>query len=884
MEKRLNGLITGVISGDHMMIQGAEKGDEPPSDKEVFLAYIEAPRMATPQREGDPFGFAAREFSRRQLIGKRVSFIPEHKHDNKDFVTIWVEKEEGEIDLAAELIRHGLAKLRIREKRNEERCEELRELQEEAKDKEIGIWAEENDKVKNVGKILFMGAPGYSIEEVFNGIKKEGGKTQGIVEYQLRTSIYSVLLVKYKTVVRIVLDYLQDLPGEPKATAQEKKINKRAKAFADRAVMSKDVTVAISSFEPGTSNISGRILLPDGNDLATELLSNGYSKLRFQTPEMDIKYYTSLRVALEHARAQRKGFWKTAEIKRKSDQSRYTAQVIEVHSGNKITVMKTGSNEEIALSLAGIKAPKPPSKRENTKEEPYYWEAKEFMRKLLIGKKVEIHEEYTRKQKQDEKSKEPERVTTFVTVITPDNNCANLEIVVAGLAEVINPRVDEQLTQYYQQIVDSNEIAKKGKKGKYAVGIPPTHSHQSLIGNVNTKTISYYQDWFRKIPNVEGVVEYCVTPSKIRVRVDQANCLINFICQGLQPIQSDANVPELQNIFAQGQKFARRTLLQRNVKLVINSSDKKGAFFGTLFVNGNDYAISLLEEGLVGLKKSGSRGYLPAQSQKKDKYEEAEEVAKKSKKGIWNPKNSVILDLIFSEANEFEEIEGKDKIEIVRIVNNRYFYASLIDEKITKKIESAIGASFNPSKSEKLLMPIRPGTYCMALYSEDKKWYRGQIERMTSDNTCEIFFLDYGNSEFVNVNNIKKIDLKLIKDFPPCAFKFGLAYLKMPPLEAKVHDKPLRELLDSQLEGKELTVMYKYKEGGIRYGILIEGGNIDYMKSFNAYLIKRGLARISTEVQLPEGLKEWIDMQNEAQNEPRGFWETGRFEEYNDND
>lgn len=823
MQKRLNGLVTGVLSGDHLIIQGREQGDEPPSNKDLYLAFVETPRMPTPQREAEAFGFAAREFTRKLLIGKRISFVPEYRQEDRDFATVWVEEEKGETDVAAELVRHGLAKLRGKEEKNEERWEELKDLEEEAMDKEIGIWAEENEKAKNTGKILFSGTPGHSVESVFNTVKKDGGKAQAIIEYQFTPTSYNVLLLKHKTMVKISLDYLLSLPGGPKATPQQQKLNKRAKAFAERAVLSKEVIIIVDKCEPTTSYISGKILLPNGADLSTELLSNGYAKLKIYTTGMDEKYYASLRVAMNQAQVQRKGIFKTSEVKSGSSKTRYPANVIEINSGDSITVVKVGDGEEKRLFLAGVRAPKLPMQREGDKGEPFAWEAKEFLRKLLIGKEVEVQVEYKKTPKQDEKSKQPKRTMTFANIITPDRKCANVEIVAVGLANALNPRLDEELGQYYQELADAAAKAKKEKRGIQSTGTtPPVHSYQSLIGHINPKTLAYYQDIFKKTPNVDGVVEYCFTSSRFKIRIDQMNCQIPFICQGIQPIQQDPNVPELQAIFVRGQKFAKGMLLQRDVKISIGSNDRKGNFFGTLLIAGKDYAISLLEEGLAGLKKSGSRGHLPSYSQKKDKYEEAEEAAKKSELGIWNPKNSIILDLIFSEANEYEEIEGKDKVEIVKVVNDRYMYATLVDEATTKKIESAVASSFNLAKAEKLIEPIRQGTYCMALYSEDGKWYRGQIERMASESTYEVFFLDYGNTEKVSAKNIRKLDLKSIKEYPPCAFKLGLAYLEIPPLENKIGDKTLRTILNEQLEEREVTVIYKYKEGGIRYGIIME--------------------------------------------------------------
>lgn len=875
MDKRHYGLATGIPSGNCIVIQGREEGDEVPPTKEIYFAFIETPKMANPQREGEPYAFAAREYVRKTLIGKRIGFKIEYRHDNKDYVSVWLENAEDktEIDIVAELLQQGLAKMKGNEDKNEERWDELKDIQDSAKVKGVGIWSDEEEETKTHEKIIFPGTTGYNMEKVFKEVQKEKGETKGIVEYQFMTNAYNVLLVKYKTVVKIASDYIFNLPGGPKATEKQQKLSKKAKAFAERAVQHQDVTVIMEKYDSSNSVILGRILMPNGHDLATELIVNGYGKLKMQTADMDAKYYASLRVALNQAQLGHKGFWKDSESKTGGEKNKYSAYVIEVNSGDSITVIKEGGSEEIRLFLAGVKAPKLASNKGDFKGEPFSWEAKEHLRRLIIGKKVEVNVEHTRIPKQEEGSAVPKKPMTFVDILTADGKCINVEMTALGLVMALNPRLDEALGEYYQEIADAAAKAKKEKKGINHVGkTPPLHTYQSLIGHPNQKTLAYYQDLFRKTPNVNGVVEYCFSGSRYKIRIDSMDCYIPFICQGLQPIPQDANVPELQNLYFNGQKFARKNLLQRDVKLEIHTNDRKGNFFGTMISNGKNFAVELLEEGLVAINRSADRGI----STKKDIYDEAEDKAKAAKKGIWNAKNSIVVDLLFGGAGKIEPLEGTAKIEVVKCMNNRYFHAALIDDSAAKKAESIV-QSFNPAKADKLSMPIRPGTYCMALYTEDGKWYRGQVERSVSETSCEVFFIDYGNTENVNVTNIRKIDLKLIKECPPCAFKIGLAYLNIPKLESMINGKSLKSILGDQLEEREVTITYKYKENNVIYGIILEKGVPDIMKSFNAYLIQKGLARVSDTISLPDSLKEWEDMQTEAESTQKGFWATDEF-------
>ncbi len=69
-----------------------------------------------------------------------------------------------------------------------------------------------------------------------------------------------------------------------------------------------------------------------------------------------------------------------------------TGKVVEVHSGDCLTVEKDSDFKLVKIYLASIKAPK----LTNEASEPYGWESKESLRKLAIGKKVKVVVEYSK--------------------------------------------------------------------------------------------------------------------------------------------------------------------------------------------------------------------------------------------------------------------------------------------------------------------------------------------------------------------------------------------------------------------------------------------------------------------------------------------------------
>ena len=69
------------------------------------------------------------------------------------------------------------------------------------------------------------------------------------------------------------------------------------------------------------------------------------------------------------------------------------------------------------------------------------------------------------------------------------------------------------------------------------------------------------------------------------------------------------------------------------------------------------------------------------------------------------------------------------------------------------EIENYYGENDVPSFD---FMP-KVGTICCAQFSEDHQWYRGQIYEIFDEATCLIHFIDYGNTEGVELCNIKEL-------------------------------------------------------------------------------------------------------------------------------
>jgi len=131
----------------------------------------------------------------------------------------------------------------------------------------------------------------------------------------------------------------------------------------------------------------------------------------------------------------------------------------------------------------------------------------------------------------------------------------------------------------------------------------------------NTKQAKEFESMVtkRKDRTFRGVVEYCFSGMKFKVRLEQENRLIAFILLGVKTMASDKNQPTLLEYANDALAMAKANLFQREVTMELLFADKKGSFFGNLKMpNKSDFAVKLCEEGLAQTFLQGANTKPPA--------------------------------------------------------------------------------------------------------------------------------------------------------------------------------------------------------------------------------------------------------------------------------
>jgi staphylococcal nuclease domain-containing protein 1 len=117
------------------------------------------------------------------------------------------------------------------------------------------------------------------------------------------------------------------------------------------------------------------------------------------------------------------------------------------------------------VNLAYVTAPKISRKTidgQFTQDEPFGWEAREFLRKKLVGKEVQFKMEY--------KIPMGNQTREFGIILLKDSNESVVETMVSeGLVEVVRKAQNKDLPEFIK-LCELEELAKLANKGKWTAG------------------------------------------------------------------------------------------------------------------------------------------------------------------------------------------------------------------------------------------------------------------------------------------------------------------------------------------------------------------------------------------------------------------------------
>lgn len=876
------GVVKQVLSGDAVVILGGPRSNGPPEEITVYLSNVSAPRIAkrptdtAPGTQDEPWAWHSREYLRKRLVGETVNFV-------KDF-TAASNRDHGRIYLggtsmatAENMNESAVAAgwLEVRQgKVVDEQTQKLLDLQEQAKANKLGKW---NDDLS--GSVRDIKWNIHDARSLVDHYKQQ--KVEAVIE-QVRdgTTVRAFLLPNYEYIT-LQLSGVRSPSSRAGNDGRVEAYAEEAKFFVESRLLQRDIHIVLESVS--NNNFVGSIVHPKGN-IAESLLREGLAKCVDWSIGLCTGGAEKLRAAENVAKERKLRMWRgyTPSSGVLAEKKKFEAKVVEVILNDALMVL-TDDGEETKVFLSSVRLPRPeggPVARGDKKqfrplyEIPFMFECREFLRKRLVGRRVQITVDYI----QPKAEQFPEK--TCCTIEVGGKNIA-LALLEAGLSKVVRHRNDdENRSSQYDALLAAEAKAEKDKKGLFGETDGHTVRVSELMNELQ-RSKQYLPQLQRGAHRPEAVVEYITSGSRLRVYVPKDNILITFLLSGI-------NCPKSARLGINGQqaapaeayaddaaKFTRRNVMQKEVELEIESLDKQGAFIGYLWVkteDGSKQNLSelLLEQGLSTLhftaEKSSHYNHLLA----------AETRAKNAKRNMWSTWTD-------TDAVAQEEEAANQKAE--RTVAFKRVAVSDVG-RTGPSFKFAAQSIEDGLRIETLMRDLRtgvsaptPGTYTpkrgelvAAKFSQDKQWYRARVEAIRKDR-ADILYIDYGNRESTDITNLAPLPVG-IGSVPPGAKEYVLALATVPTDEeyASASFKALEQLFYS---APSLDINVEYGGNAVQAVVEINGSRVDVGKA----LIEDGfaLAEKRREQRLQKLVTEYVEAEKEAKKERRNIWEFGDF-------
>ncbi|XP_002913465.1 staphylococcal nuclease domain-containing protein 1 isoform X2 [Ailuropoda melanoleuca] len=877
------GIVKMVLSGCAIIVRGQPRGGPPP-ERQINLSNIRAGNLArraaatqpdAKDTPDEPWAFPAREFLRKKLIGKEVCFTIENKTpQGREYGMIYLGKDTSGENIAESLVAEGLATRREGMRANNPEQNRLSECEEQAKAAKKGMWSEGNGShtVRDLK---------YTIENPRHFVDSHHQKpVNAIIEHVRDGSVVRALLLPDYYLVTVMLSGIKCPTFRREADGSEtpEPFAAEAKFFTESRLLQRDVQIILESCH--NQNILGTILHPNGN-ITELLLKEGFARC----VDWSIAVYTrgaeKLRAAERFAKERRLRIWRdyvapTANLDQKDKQ--FVAKVMQVLNADAI-VVKLNSGDYKTIHLSSIRPPRLEGENMQDKNKklrplydiPYMFEAREFLRKKLIGKKVNVTVDYIRPASPATETVPAFSERTCATVTIGGINIAEA-LVSKGLATVIRYRQDDdQRSSHYDELLAAEARAIKNGKGLHSKKEVPIHRVADISGD--TQKAKQFLPFLQRAGRSEAVVEYVFSGSRLKLYLPKETCLITFLLAGIECPRGARNLPGLvqegEPFSEEATLFTKELVLQREVEVEVESMDKAGNFIGWLHIDSANLSVLLVEHALSKVHFTAER------SSYYKSLLSAEEAAKQKKEKVWAHYEEQPVEEVAPVLEEKERSASYKPVFVTEITDDLHFYVQDVEtgtqlEKLMENMRNDI-ASHPPVEGS---YAPRRGEFCIAKFV-DGEWYRARVEKVESPAKVHVFYIDYGNREILPSTRLGTLPPAFsTRVLPAQATEYAFAFIQVPQDEdarTDAVDSVVRDIQNTQclLNVEHLsagcphvTLQFADSKGDVGLGLVKEG------------LV---MVEVRKEKQFQKVITEYLNAQESAKSARLNLWRYGDF-------
>jgi staphylococcal nuclease domain-containing protein 1 len=889
------GIVKQVLSGDSVIIRGPPKGG-PPEEEQINFSNVIAPKLARRPAPGsvedskdEPYAWEAREFLRKQLIGETIWYTSEKPPNSKrSYGTIFLCSENNTpVNVTELIVGEGLVSVRREGVRITPDLQRLIDLEDAAKSSGKGRFGgSPSDHVRNIK--WTQENPRFFVEHY------QSKPVKAVIEHVRDGSTVRAFLLPDFQYITLMISGIRcpgfklDAEGKPDSKVTVP-FAEEARYFVESRLLQRDVEIILDSVN--NTNFVGSILFPEGN-IAEALLKRGFAKCVEWSMAFMKSGADKLHAAEKEAKEKRLRLW---ENYKPPAQSSFTGKekeihgtVVEIFNADAINV-KSATGQSKKIFFSSIRPPrevgrtadedgKLPPRPKNSRplyDIPWMFEAREYLRKKLIGKKVVCLLDYI----SPARDTFPEKYC--YTVLIDKTNVAEA-LVGQGFATVVRYRQDDdQRSSRYEDLLAAESVAVKGMKGVHAKKDIPSHRINDLTVDHSRVKIQYLPSWQRAL-RTEGVVEFVASGSRFRLYIPKDSCIVTFLLGGIscprssRPALNGVPAVEGEPFGDEALSFSKERIMHRDVSVHIETTDKAGAsVIGWLWTDNNvNLSVALVEEGLASVHFSAEK------SEHYRALKTAEDSAKTKRKNIWA---NYVEEVEVEKEPEIDEKDEKvverkvnaEKVIITDVSTDLKFFAQHADNGVKlETLMSKLRADFQANSPVAGAYTPKRGDLCAARFTEDNEWYRAKIEKVQGNNVS-VVYVDYGNKETLPSSRLAHLPPAISSD-RPYATEYALALTVLPPDE---EDKiEACKAFAQDVLNKTLNLNVEYKINNLAYATLSDPAtNLDIAKG----LITDGLilAEKRRERKVAKLVEEYKQAEQTAKRTRSGIWQYGDITE-----
>ncbi|KAJ2815836.1 hypothetical protein IWW50_006698, partial [Coemansia erecta] len=392
------------LSGDSIVLRGAQKGNSPPPERTLGLAFIQAPHLGNAKKNvaDEPYSLESREFLRRRIAGKAVKFVVRYKTPSgREYGSVYVGPNLIEDDMSLKLVHEGRAKVTDQARGKLGRSDtgrdemdviyRLLDAEQSARDGKRGIW-DPSPPVSRPRLATFDEDAGRFFA------KHKGRELRATVEQVRDASTLRVMLhlPDAHQMVTLMLAGVKapmvrtNVPGQQDVVEP---FGEEAKFNVEIRLLQQDVKVRLEGMPQGNAasgTFAGSVIHSAGN-IAEWLVTSSFAKVADWSAAYLEGGATHLRQLERAAKAKRMRIWKGfTGAASQAPAATFEATVIRIVSGDTIVVHDEARNADREFQLASIRQPR----MSDPEMAGYAEKARESLRRLCIGKPVTVTVDY----------------------------------------------------------------------------------------------------------------------------------------------------------------------------------------------------------------------------------------------------------------------------------------------------------------------------------------------------------------------------------------------------------------------------------------------------------------------------------------------------------